>query len=853
IGREKLLAAGMIPSLLVWGRTLLEIPGNRYNCLISLVSSVVQRCLPPRPLPVRKLNNPIVFTFTESFCFNESDSSDGRNDDTLSLASSTLSSAESGTDSEDEMQPLAGHIETPYNECIEQFAVFFNELNEQQHVKPHFASGDEAQSGMFKNSLRDKLISSPVIELKDLKLNSQIPKIIQRYPPVQATRKDASCKLRKPTSDAPIYMREKVTKSTSLTSVTASQSINTKTSKRPNHTDSTCDTSDIASSKIVCDKNFHLTESERMHLLQSAREERKNQKFLETVSLSDIYVKQAVNTISISPFVKLAYPDVRGCVSISEATTKLLKPDPLLIRQEVHKHTEQMSESDYVFDEVYSLDNILNDNASTSAPLNNKDEQRIYSEQQSDRLQFEARFESGNLRKAFWRGGGEYDLILNPDINSKCHLQWFYFEVSGMKSDIPYIFNIVNMEKSTSQFNEGMCPVMFSVRNHVEKKQGWMRVGSNICYFRNHFTQGPSINSIFRNKPYYTLTFTVTFQHSNDVCYFAYHYPYTFSTLQTHIYYWMNSHDTTSIYFKKDELCKTLSGNSVPLLTITAKPLDQKRPYIFLTARVHPGESNSSWVMKGSLDFLLCNKAQRLREMYIFKIVPMLNPDGVINGCHRCSLSGQDLNRQWITPNMHLHPSIFYTKSLIHYIVSKNKKPQVFCDYHGHSRRSNAFFFGCNPEQSWWPSDETKQDCESFKILPVIMNEMAPTFSLDDCEFSVERSRESTGRVTVWRQFDVALSYTLECSYGGCNQGKYAGYHIGIPQLEDTGMKLCQSFGKLVLNPKTNTIWSSFPIDLKSFPIPSTEKIVRSKLCTSSTSTETDEDFEDCEAEEQLT
>ncbi|KFM64939.1 hypothetical protein X975_13860, partial [Stegodyphus mimosarum] len=66
-------------------------------------------------------------------------------------------------------------------------------------------------------------------------------------------------------------------------------------------------------------------------------------------------------------------------------------------------------------------------------------------------------------------------------------------------------------------------------------------------------------------------------------------------------------------------------------------------------------------------------------------------------------------------------------------------------------------------------------------------------------------------------------------------------------------MKLCQCFGKLVLDPKTNRIWSSFPIDLKSFPIPSTEKIVRSKLCTSSTSTETDEDFEDCEDEEQLT
>lgn len=36
----------------------------------------------------------------------------------------------------------------------------------------------------------------------------------------------------------------------------------------------------------------------------------------------------------------------------------------------------------------------------------------------------------------------------------------------------------------------------------------------------------------------------------------------------------------------------------------------------------------------GTLDFLMSDKpmAKTLREMYIFKVVPMLNPDGVING-----------------------------------------------------------------------------------------------------------------------------------------------------------------------------------------------------------------------------
>lgn len=58
------------------------------------------------------------------------------------------------------------------------------------------------------------------------------------------------------------------------------------------------------------------------------------------------------------------------------------------------------------------------------------------------------------------------------------------------------------------------------------------------------------------------------------------------------------------------------------------------RPYIVLTSRVHPGESNASWVMKGTLEFLCSNDlaAQSLREAFVFKVIPMLNPDGVING-----------------------------------------------------------------------------------------------------------------------------------------------------------------------------------------------------------------------------
>jgi murein tripeptide amidase MpaA len=68
---------------------------------------------------------------------------------------------------------------------------------------------------------------------------------------------------------------------------------------------------------------------------------------------------------------------------------------------------------------------------------------------------------------------------------------------------------------------------------------------------------------------------------------------------------------------------------------------------VIISARVHPGESNSSFIMEGIVEFILGNEkeAKHLRDTYVFKIIPMLNPDGVIVGNYRCSLSGLDLNR----------------------------------------------------------------------------------------------------------------------------------------------------------------------------------------------------------------
>src|SRR6218665_2453691 len=64
---------------------------------------------------------------------------------------------------------------------------------------------------------------------------------------------------------------------------------------------------------------------------------------------------------------------------------------------------------------------------------------------------------------------------------------------------------------------------------------------------------------------------------------------------------------------------------------------------------------------------------QELRKHFVFKIVPMINPDGVIVGNYRCSLSGHDLNRNYRKPNKETFPTVWHIKEMIRNLSSTNQ------------------------------------------------------------------------------------------------------------------------------------------------------------------------------------
>ncbi|CAO1376261.1 unnamed protein product [Diamesa serratosioi] len=385
------------------------------------------------------------------------------------------------------------------------------------------------------------------------------------------------------------------------------------------------------------------------------------------------------------------------------------------------------------------------------------------------------------------------------------HTQWFYFRVKNTRTKMPYRFSIVNLTKPDSLYKEGMRPLMYSTTDATNSNIGWKRCGDNISYYRNddnNFYNTRNYHQVLiddmddddhNNICSYTLTFNVEFDHDNDTVYFAHSYPYTYSDLQDYLMA-IQRHPLKSKFCKLRLLCRSLAGNNVYYLTVTAPstPDDEhhtkKKKAVVISARVHPGETPSSWMMKGFMDFITGDTfvAKKLRHKFIFKLVPMLNPDGVIVGNTRSSLTGRDLNRQYRTVIRETYPSIWNTKAMLKRLL-EDCGVALYCDMHAHSRKHNIFIYGCENLKRHPDRRLLEQ------VFPLMLHKnVADKFSFENCKFRVQKNKEGTGRIVVW-VLGVTNSYTLEASFAGSTMGSRAGTHFSTMDYEHLGRAFCET------------------------------------------------------------
>ena len=422
----------------------------------------------------------------------------------------------------------------------------------------------------------------------------------------------------------------------------------------------------------------------------------------------------------------------------------------------------------------------------------------------SDIINFESNFECGNLQLAYLISSSKeikeesfffnsfsnneidtYQLFLQNDTNTTGYSQWFFFRVMNGKKNQKINMNIMNFQRKTTKYSNGIKLWYYSKKKNEEKKIGWHHTNENVEYNQNFLYR--FING--KRQYYYTLSFDYTFEYDDDEIYFANSIPFTYSDIIKDLNEYTKKENDKYFYYERKRLCSTIAGNDIDYFNINNnmdiinfEANNNKKKGIVLFTRQHPGETVGSWTLKGAIELLMgdSEEAKYLRDNFIIKIIPMINVDGVVCGNSRTSLAGCDLNRRWINPNEYLHPEIFYLKELIYNFANKIKIEYII-DFHGHFGAFNSFFYANN----------NKEDVSCCRKFPFICGKISKIIQLKKSIFKMPKFKKGTGRINLYNELNIENIVTLETSYFGCNEGEYINKYFNVDLLKEIGRDIC--------------------------------------------------------------
>ena len=237
------------------------------------------------------------------------------------------------------------------------------------------------------------------------------------------------------------------------------------------------------------------------------------------------------------------------------------------------------------------------------------------------------------------------------------------------------------------------------------------------------------------------------------------------------------------IYYRRELLTRSLQGRRIDLLTITGSsgqlsalepPLPppllpegldgrphrfKKKRTILITGRVHPGETPASHVMDGLLSFLLRPddpRACALRERFVFKLIPMLNPDGVTQGHYRGDSKGCDLNRKYSSPDPEHHPSIYACLEVAKQCHASGEL-FAYIDTHAHAGRRGCFFYGNRMQE--------QKDADDSALYARLVALNTRWFDFDGCTWFGSEAHGGSARAAIFAATQNPLVFTLECNY----------------------------------------------------------------------------------------
>lgn len=82
------------------------------------------------------------------------------------------------------------------------------------------------------------------------------------------------------------------------------------------------------------------------------------------------------------------------------------------------------------------------------------------------------------------------------------------------------------------------------------------------------------------------------------------------------------------------------------------------------------------------------------------------------------------------------------------------------------------------------------EDASATRIFPYIMSKLVDYFSFKHSRFSVTKSKETTARISLFRELNIPCIYTMEASFCGADMGELENLHFNAEHFENIGAKI---------------------------------------------------------------
>lgn len=447
-------------------------------------------------------------------------------------------------------------------------------------------------------------------------------------------------------------------------------------------------------------------------------------------------------------------------------------------------------------DKSLHLPSITNTHYSTFRPeLNELVNQKEFS---FDNVTITSNFNSANLVSCTQTTSDSFYLQIGSDCQGKVlpfpissYKVWFYF---GVKSSINQTLKITieNLNNFIKLFRSGyriaykeldeqfVTPSQFENSYTENEEYQWKRMSNEMTAILHEDT-----NLV-------ETTFSYSFP-ANKYILFAFCFPWSYEK-NIHFISYLSKRveDNQDIYFHSTVLTQSKEKRDIHLITITSKSnviknefetkliglfpnknlslrTQHDKPIIFISARVHPGETPGAFAMNGILKLLTdstSEEAKLLRKNFVFKIIPIINVDGVSSGHFRLDRGGFNLNRCYLEPDPKKDPEIYAIKKVFMGYANEYKVRYYF-DLHADMNVRGVYAFGnALPDFS--------NHVENV-LFPFIFNLKCSNVNWERCTFSEgcmkskfkydNHSKEATSRVNFYITTGIIHTYTIESSY----------------------------------------------------------------------------------------